>query len=280
MDIRLANQRFGLLVCAVMSALCAGAGFAEGLQKPVAAFPIPEIPDPRMQMPHMPKPQPPMATPNRQGHIPIPRPQMPERPVMPMHPARADNREIPRRARTPEGPPAARVLPFMDTSAMGLLSTRDWSAQRPGKWEKLGVAQGEIAIAKGKEAKLAFTPRVEADFAELGKLLKLGGIQALELAGTDFSGDNLDVLKDLTSLRELILRNANFGDDGLETLKTLTGLRELTMNAGNVSQAGLDDLAQALPLCRILLRKTTNLTDADADENERKRYHAPHRPPK
>jgi hypothetical protein len=94
-------------------------------------------------------------------------------------------------------------------------------------------------------------PFIDADL-ELVK--ELTTLKVLYLWGTKVSDAGLANLQGLTRLEELDLRCPHVSDAGLDYLKGLTQLKELRLYDTQVSDGGVAKLQQALPNCNILWR--------------------------
>jgi hypothetical protein len=85
-----------------------------------------------------------------------------------------------------------------------------------------------------------------------GKIDRKGtDIVGLELVGAKISDSDLDLLKNVRSLRQLRLDDTAITDAGLEPLKQLTQLEALSIVDTKVTESGARDYRKAVPGCTI-----------------------------
>jgi hypothetical protein len=126
-------------------------------------------------------------------------------------------------------------------------------------WDRLGDAQGNVAVPIGMPVRLVVDIRVATDLSLLGAL-EPDDLQRLYLVQTRVTDDQLVHVARLTGLEHLSLAFTDVSDAGLAVLQPLHRLRRLHLNATQVSDEGLGYL-HAFPDLESLALGATLVTD-------------------
>ena len=132
-----------------------------------------------------------------------------------------------------------------------------WGLMNNNDWQRLGVAQGSIAVTTGMELML------QVDLFAVGNLSPLARFGQNDLQYLDLTylidDKQLIHLKNLTGLKGLNFHNTNLTDTGLFHLKALTGIEELDLSKTYISDAGLAYLSELTNLKILNLADTHNI---------------------
>ena len=90
------------------------------------------------------------------------------------------------------------------------------------------------------------------DLAHLKGLVRLRGIQSLDLHGTQVSDQGLADLSELDRVEELNLDETLVSDAGLNRLESVSGLRYLSLKGTQVTNQGVKKLKQSLSNCELV----------------------------
>lgn len=164
-------------------------------------------------------------------------------------------------------------LQFPADRAVGVVYTRPasaggfgWDQDHYTGWERVGEAQGPIALPGGAQVRFDLAKSASTDLSFLAELPP-GAIQMMRLEGTDIADDNLRDIGRLTGLQWLSLEQTRVTDAGIQHLAELKRLKHLSLDAWEVHKDGFgvgDDalgVLAFLPELEQISLRLTKVTD-------------------
>jgi predicted nucleic acid-binding Zn-ribbon protein len=125
-------------------------------------------------------------------------------------------------------PPEARILRFPDDRSLGVLFTRKWTAQPLGQWNRLGAAQGAVAIPAEQAVRLVVDSAAATDLSPLARL-EPDALHTIELVGKEANDEAMLHVGRLTGLRGINLSYTGVTNAGLMQLASLRFLTQVTL---------------------------------------------------
>ena len=180
---------------------------------------------------------------------------------------------------------SSRVIHFPKEFSIGELFIQDWNfpkdAYGGGIWKHFGYAQNDVVIPEGKALRLdisnnawqngnpfeglkpddiqmlSFDKNKNADDSVLKDVSNLGGLQVLNLSGTQINGTGFKYLGKLKKLNVLLLAVTYIKDDELKLLIEMPSLEHINFNYTHIGNDGMVYIGKIKTLKSLVLSGTS-----------------------